>query len=62
MSRDPSKAKGTAAAIRLAECDVRDEDALNALFQAEAPFDVLISAATGGERTIGPFLEVHVSK
>ena len=59
MSRNPSKAEGVAEVIRLAQCDVRDEDALNALFQAEAPFDALISAATGGERAIGPFLEVH---
>lgn len=62
MSRDTSKAEGIEADIHFIECDVRDEDSLNLLFRAEAPFDVLISTATGGERAIGPFLEVNATK
>ena len=29
-------------------CDVRDRDAMQALFKENAPFDILISAATAG--------------
>lgn len=57
-SRDPAKAGQAASAIRLARCDARDGEALQALFAAEAPFDILINAATGGERAIGPFPEM----
>lgn len=60
ISRDPSKA-GDLPGIELAACDVRDEDALAALFAAHAPFDVLISAATGGSRAAGPFLKMELS-
>ena len=58
ISRDPSKAEGieSLADVTLAACDVRDREQLSALFAEHAPFDVLISAATGGERAAGPFL------
>ena len=46
ISRNPGKA-GDIARVELAACDVRDEAALANLFAAHAPFDVLISAATG---------------
>ncbi len=59
ISRDPSKA-GDIEGVRLAACDVRDRDALVSLFEAEAPYDVLVSAATGGERAAGPFLEMDL--
>ena len=60
ISRDPSKAGDPGQGIRLEKCDVRDEAALSALFGKLAPFDVLISAATGGERAIGPFLQMEM--
>ena len=41
-------------------CDVRDGPALEALFKEHAPFDILISAATGGVRAMGPFLEMNM--
>ncbi len=59
VSRDPSKA-GQPEGITLAGCDVRDRDALTALFEAHAPFDILISAATGGTRAAGPFMEMDM--
>ena len=59
ISRNPDKAQGTEG-IDLAACDVRDIDALTALFTSLAPFDILISAATGGERAIGPFLDMDL--
>ena len=59
LSRDPSKAPADAAeAFTLKACNVLDREALAALCAAEAPFDILISAATGGERALGPFLEM----
>ena len=54
ISRDPSKA-GQLENIRTVACDVRDTDALSKVFESEALFDILISAATGGSRASGPF-------
>ena len=59
ISRDPSKA-GDIEGVTLAGCDVRDRDAMSALFAAQGPFDILISAATGGERAAGPFLQMDL--
>ena len=39
---------------------VLDKAALQELFAAQAPFDILISAATGGERAFGPFLKMDM--
>jgi len=60
ISRNPDRG-GIPAEITLAQCDVRDEDALQKLFADLAPFDILISAATGGDRAIGPFLEMDMA-
>ncbi len=61
ISRDPRKAGAVPKGVRLAKCDVRDEAALASLLADEAPFDILISAATGGTRAIGPFLEMDMA-
>ena len=42
------------------QIDVLDRAALEALFQEVAPFDILVNAATGGERAVGPFLEMDL--
>lgn len=60
ISRDPSKAGDPGPGITLEQCDVRDREAMAALFKKLAPFDILISAATGGERAHGPFLEMDM--
>lgn len=60
ISRDPSRYGDPGPGITLKACDVRDEEALKALFAELAPYDVLISAATGGDRAIGPFLEMDM--
>jgi NAD(P)-dependent dehydrogenase (short-subunit alcohol dehydrogenase family) len=60
ISRSPDKA-GDLPGVELVACDVRDEQALAALFAAQAPYDVLISAATGGERAAGPFLQMDLA-
>ena len=56
VSRSPAKAEASAEALQLEQCDVLDRDALDALLTREAPFDILVSAATGGQRAVGPFL------
>lgn len=60
ISRNPEKAGDVPAGMSLKKCDVRDRDALAALFEECAPFDILISAATGGDRAVGPFLEMDM--
>lgn len=61
VSRDPDRARGALPEqVELRACDVRDRDALAALFEDCAPFDILISAATGGARASGPFLEMDM--
>jgi len=40
--------------------DVMDRDAMAATFAEHAPFDVLVNAATGGERATGPFLDMDL--
>ncbi len=60
VSRSPAKAGEVPEGISLRACDVRDREALAKLFEACAPFDILVSAATGGERAIGPFLEMDM--
>ena len=42
------------------QVDVLDRDALSALFAECAPFDILVAAATGGERASGPFLAMDL--
>jgi NAD(P)-dependent dehydrogenase (short-subunit alcohol dehydrogenase family) len=58
ISRDPSKASGEQ--LTVAACDVRDRSAVSATLAAHAPFDILVSAATGGERARGPFLSMDI--
>ena len=60
ISRDPSKA-GDIAGVTLTACDVRDTDALAELLAQHAPFDLLISAATGGSRVAGTFLQMDLA-
>ncbi|MEM1436563.1 MAG: SDR family oxidoreductase [Pseudomonadota bacterium] len=59
VSRDPSRA-GDISGVTLEACDVRDREAMVALFERYAPIDILISAATGGERASGPFLQMDM--
>ncbi len=43
-----------------AQIDVLDRAGLEALFAKHAPFDILVNAATGGERATGPFLKMDL--
>lgn len=60
VSRNPDKAGEMPAGISLRKCDVLDREAMQALFKDCAPFDILVSAATGGSRALGPFLEMDM--
>jgi len=60
MGRSPEKASDLPAGATFRQVDVTDRDAMAALFKAEAPFDILVSAATGGARAAGPFLEMDL--
>jgi len=60
VSRDPGRA-GEVAGITLKACDVRDGKAVAALCAEAAPYDILVSAATGGSRAAGPFLAMDIA-
>ena len=60
VSRNPDRAGDPGSGVRLARCDAREEAAVAALLAAEAPYDILISSATGGERAVGPFLTMDM--
>lgn len=60
IGRDASKASVLPAGVSFEACDVTDGAAVEALLNKLAPFDVLVSAATGGSRAIGPFLEMDM--
>jgi NAD(P)-dependent dehydrogenase (short-subunit alcohol dehydrogenase family) len=60
VSRNPEKAGDLPDGITPRRCDVRDREALAALLADCAPFDILVSTATGGERSFGPFLEMDM--
>lgn len=63
LSRNPEKAKASGdlpKGITLKQCDTCDESAVQAVLAECAPYDILISSATGGDRAIGPFLEMDM--
>ena len=60
VSRDPSKAGQVPDGVTLKACDTLDREAVAALLEECAPYDILVSAATGGSRAIGPFLEMDL--
>lgn len=60
LGRDESKASELPAGASFKQCDVRDREALQTLFNDEGPFDILVSAATGGSRAIGKFAEMDL--
>jgi NAD(P)-dependent dehydrogenase (short-subunit alcohol dehydrogenase family) len=60
ISRSPDRAGEVPRGITLRACDVRDGGAVAALCAKFAPYDILVSAATGGERAAGPFLAMDM--
>ena len=60
ISRDPSKATDLPDGVGVEACDATDEAAVEALLARLAPYDILISAATGGARAVGPFMQMEM--
>lgn len=60
VSRNPDKAGELPAGVTTRACDVLDREAMAALFAACGPYDILVSAATGGERAFGAFTEMDM--
>jgi len=60
VSRNPKKASNLPAGATARTCNVLDRNALQALFSDCAPFDILVSSATGGGRSFGPFLTMDM--
>ena len=61
VSRDPSKAVSVKHnRLSFESCDVRIEENIKKIFEKHAPFDILVSTATGGSRAAGPFLEMDM--
>ena len=54
------RAQSDSPTIELRDVDVRNREGLSALFRELAPLDILVCAATGGERATGPFLEMDL--
>ena len=50
----------TGEGVSLRTIDVLDRAALTALFEEQEGFDILVNAATGGERASGPFLQMDL--
>lgn len=46
--------------VTLERVDVLDREGLAALFARHAPLDILVNAATGGERAVGPFANMDL--
>ena len=56
-----AKAKAqTGGSVVCREIDVLDRTSLADMFAEEAPYDILVNCATGGERASGPFLEMDL--
>ncbi len=60
VSRDPSKSGPLPPGVTAKSCDVRDAAAVEKLLNEIGTIDILVSAATGGKRAIGPFVEMDM--
>lgn len=62
LSRHPEKAEAEAQeGITLRQADVQDFAALEQICRDEAPYQLLISTATGGSRAMGPFMDMDLA-
>ncbi|MGJ8569497.1 MAG: SDR family oxidoreductase [Hoeflea sp.] len=60
IGRNPPKSGQLPEGVSAEQCDVRDGAAMQALLDSLAPYDILVSAATGGDRAIGAFLDMNM--
>ena len=59
-SRKPDKVGILPSGVSLLACDVLDRSAVETVFNELSPIDILVTAATGGKRAFGPFLEMDM--
>lgn len=55
-----AQARETESGAEFRSLDVLDREAMAAVFSEFTPIDVLVNAATGGERATGPFMEMDL--
>ncbi len=60
ISRNPEKLSLDNSNVELIKLDVLDENKLVSFFEKIGSYDILINAATGGERAIGPFMNMEL--
>jgi len=60
ISREPKKAGTLPNRISTRSCDVLDRTSLEVVMEELSPIDILVTAATGGKRAFGPFLEMDL--
>ena len=60
VSRNPDKAGEMPTGVSLRQCDALERDAVQKLFNEVGAIDILVSAATGGSRAIGPFMDMDL--
>ena len=60
VSRKPDKAGTLPSGVSLRACDALDRSAVETVFNELSPIDILVTAATGGKRAFGPFLEMDI--
>jgi NAD(P)-dependent dehydrogenase (short-subunit alcohol dehydrogenase family) len=60
VGRNPDKVTNLPANTTVMKCDVLDKEALQALFLEIGAIDILVSAATGGGRAVGPFMDMDM--
>ena len=60
VGRSPEKVTNVPSNCELKKCDVLDKEALLSLFKECGEIDILVSAATGGSRALGPFAEMDM--
>ena len=60
VSRKPDKVGTLPSGVSLQACDVLDPSAVETLFNDVSSIDILVTAATGGKRAFGPFLEMDM--
>ncbi|MDB4222618.1 SDR family oxidoreductase [Granulosicoccus sp.] len=60
LGRDEAKASALPAGATFIQCDVRSRESLQAFYESQGSFDILVSAATGGSRAIGKFAEMDM--
>jgi len=60
LSRNPDKAGDLPDNVTVQACDTCDREAVQTFFSSLGAIDILVSAATGGSRAIGPFMEMDL--